>query len=81
MQTSEFESGLTELVKLLDRGPLAIMCAEAVPWKCHRSLVADALLVRNFPVEHIMGSGSRRKHALTPSAHVESTSITYPTKK
>jgi uncharacterized protein (DUF488 family) len=81
MQTSEFESGLTGLLKLLDRGPLAIMCAEAVPWKCHRSLVADALLVRKFLVEHIMGPASRRKHALTPFAYVEGTRITYPTKK
>lgn len=55
-----------------------LMCAEAVPWRCHRSLVADALLLRGVRVEHIIGPGARKKHALTSFAHVADGSITYP---
>jgi uncharacterized protein (DUF488 family) len=54
------------------------MCAEAVPWRCHRSMVADALVVRGVPVEHIMGPNKRKPHTLTPFAKVEGTRITYP---
>ncbi len=81
MQTSEFESALADLVGLVDRGPLVIMCAEAVPWRCHRSLIADALLVRNIEVEHIVSPTSRRKHSLTPFVQVEGTKITYLERK
>ncbi|NLE81089.1 MAG: DUF488 domain-containing protein, partial [Rhodococcus sp.] len=56
----------------------AIMCAEAVPWRCHRSLVGDALLVRDIEVVDIMGPGSTRPEKLTPFAVVEGTTITYP---
>jgi uncharacterized protein (DUF488 family) len=54
------------------------MCAEAVPWRCHRSLIADALLVHGLPVEEIVGSTLRRAHVLTRFAKVEGTTITYP---
>ncbi len=53
MQTPEFEAGLARAIKLSAVKPSALMCAEAVPWRCHRSLVADALAARKFPVEHI----------------------------
>jgi uncharacterized protein (DUF488 family) len=54
------------------------MCAEAVPWRCHRSLISDALVIRKVAVEHIMSSTKREPHALTPFAHVDRTRITYP---
>lgn len=78
MQTPEFEAALGELVKLGAREPVAIMCAEAVPWRCHRSLVADALVARGVPVEHIMSATKRTPHAMTRFAHVEGTQVTYP---
>ena len=55
-----------------------LMCAEAVPWRCHRSMVGDALLVRGFRVEHIIGPKGRKPHALTPFAQVDGLAITYP---
>ncbi len=54
------------------------MCAEAVPWRCHRSLVADALEVRGIPVVEILSEQSARMHKLTPFARVDGTAITYP---
>ncbi len=66
MQTPEFESVLADLGELVDRGPFVIMCAEAVPWRCHRSLIADALLVRNIEVEHILSPTSHTRHKVTP---------------
>jgi len=78
MQTPEFAVNLEELVKLAGRGQIAIMCAEAVPWRCHRSLIADALLARGVRVEHILSATRRQPHALTPFAKVHGTSVTYP---
>jgi uncharacterized protein (DUF488 family) len=78
MQTPEFTLGLAELVALAHGQRTAIMCAEAVPWRCHRSLVADALLVHGIPVVEILSATSHRGHKLTPFAHVEGESITYP---
>ncbi len=78
MQTPEFEKSLAELVALAKRRRLAIMCAEAVPWRCHRSLVADALVARGVPVEHVVSSRSVTAHKLTPFARVEGTSVSYP---
>jgi uncharacterized protein (DUF488 family) len=78
MQTPEFERGLDELIALSHDRRTVIMCAEAVPWRCHRSLVADALGVRGIPVIEILSPTSYREHKLTPFAHVEGTSITYP---
>ena len=77
MQTPEFEQGLQKLIEMTSRGRIAIMCAEAVPWRCHRSLIADALAARGVPVEHIIGA-TRRPHTLTPAAHVDGTRVTYP---
>ena len=78
MQTPEFARGLESLLKLGRERRTAIMCAEAVPWRCHRSLVADALAVRGVPVVDILGETERREHALTPFARVHGTTITYP---
>jgi uncharacterized protein (DUF488 family) len=78
MQTPEFKEGLKRLIARARKGRVAIMCAEAVPWRCHRSLIADALLVHRLAVEDIYGLGKRRPHKLTPWAHVEGKRITYP---
>ena len=78
MQTPEFEKNLEELLDLARRQRLAIMCAEAVPWRCHRSLIANALAVRGIQVEHIASATRRNQHALTPWARVEGLRITYP---
>ncbi|MCX9026413.1 MAG: DUF488 domain-containing protein [Candidatus Methanoperedens sp.] len=78
MQTEEFEKNLEELIRLATSGQIVLMCAEAVPWRCHRSLIADALLVRGIRVEHIMSMKSRSPHALTPFARVNGMYITYP---
>lgn len=78
MQTAEFEQALTELIELAQARPTAIMCAEAVPWRCHRSLVGDALLVRGLSVLDIIDQHPPRAHQLTSFAQVEGTKITYP---
>ncbi|HTT70220.1 MAG TPA: DUF488 domain-containing protein, partial [Anaeromyxobacteraceae bacterium] len=78
MQTGEFEEGLVELRALAREGRVAIMCAEAVPWRCHRSLVADALFARGVVVLHILGRGRTRPHRLTPFAVREGRNVTYP---
>jgi uncharacterized protein (DUF488 family) len=78
MQTPEFEQSLDELVRLAKQERIAIMCAEAVPWRCHRSLIADALLVRGIRTEDIMSVTRRQVHVLTPFAKVRATTITYP---
>lgn len=78
MQTPEFESNLQELIGLAEKSCVALMCAESVPWRCHRSLIADALVVRGFQVEHIMNSKKILVHTLTPWAKAEGTHLTYP---
>ncbi len=78
MQTPEFRRALAHLIDLSQETQAVIMCAEAVPWRCHRSLIADALTVRGIPVEHIMGIGATRPHTLTRFAKVDGTRITYP---
>ncbi len=78
MQTAEFARSLDDLVDLAKGERIALMCAEAVPWRCHRSLIADALVVRGIRVEEIVGSTGCRVHALTPFARVDGTAITYP---
>ncbi len=78
MQTPEFEESLNGLIRLANREQIVLMCAEAVPWHCHRSLIADALLVRGIRTEDIMSSTRRQVHALTPFAKVRGTRITYP---
>ena len=78
MQTAEFEENLEQLLALSRIEKVAIMCAEAVPWRCHRSLIADALTVRGIDVREITGAHSERIHMLTPFARVEGMRITYP---
>jgi uncharacterized protein (DUF488 family) len=78
MQTPEFKQSLEELIQLAKQERIAIMCAEAVPWRCHRSLIADALLVHGIRTEDIMSPTSRHVHTLTPFARVRGTTITYP---
>ncbi|QGZ38590.1 uncharacterized protein DUF488 [Pseudoduganella flava] len=78
MGTPEFAASVDAVAALAQTSRCALMCAEAVPWRCHRSLVADALLVRGVPVEHIIGPGKRRPHKLTPFAYVDGLAITYP---
>jgi uncharacterized protein (DUF488 family) len=78
MQTPEFAAGLEALLALARAGTTAIMCAEAVPWRCHRSLIADALTVRGVRVEHLLGAGRAEPHALTSFARVSGSRVTYP---
>jgi len=78
MRTPEFESALKNLITLAEKERVAIMCAEALPWRCHRSLIADALLARGVRVEDIFSLTSTQPHRLTPFAHVFGTEVTYP---
>lgn len=78
MQTPEFAGNVEQVATLAARERCVLMCAEAVPWRCHRSLIADALLVRGVQVEDIIGAKGRKPHALTPWAHVDEMRITYP---
>jgi uncharacterized protein (DUF488 family) len=78
MQTAEFAENVEAVVDLARTTRCVLMCAESVPWRCHRSMVADALLVRGVGVEHIINQQRRRAHALTPFARVDGTRITYP---
>ncbi len=78
MQTEEFEQQLQILISKAETEQVCLMCAEAVPWRCHRSLIADALTVRGLRVEHIVSKNERRRHTLTPFARVKGTVITYP---
>jgi uncharacterized protein (DUF488 family) len=78
MLTPEFEAGLEELLERIDGARACLMCAEAVPWRCHRSLIADALVVRRVDVEHILSGSRTQRHELHDWAHVEGTRITYP---
>lgn len=78
MQTPEFAQALEDLIGLAKEQTTAIMCAEAVPWRCHRSLVGDALLVRGIDVQDIFSDTNARPHKLTPWAKVSGLHITYP---
>jgi uncharacterized protein (DUF488 family) len=81
MQTPEFEAGLERAIKLAKAKPSALMCAEAVPWRCHRSLVADALSARKIPVMDILSATRASMHKITPFALVRGSRITYPDEK
>ena len=78
MQTADFAHGLEELRALAGAGPVALMCAEAVPWRCHRSLIADALTIRGVEVREIRSATRTEVHTLTPFARVDDLRITYP---
>ncbi len=78
MQTPEFDAGIQELVASAAERSIAIMCAEAVPWRCHRSMIGDAMLIRGFEVLDIFSPTKATAHTLTSFAQVEGTTITYP---
>ena len=78
MQTQEFTDNLLKIIALTRENRLTLMCAEALPWRCHRSLLSDALVVRHVKVEHIISKGSTINHQLNELAHIEGTKITYP---
>jgi uncharacterized protein (DUF488 family) len=78
MQTAEFWNALEELMMHGRRGPTAIMCAEAVPWCCHRSLIADALAARGWEVKHILSQVKAGEHRLTPFAVIDGDTLVYP---
>lgn len=78
MQTPEFEQSLEKLLEMERQEQIAIMCAEAVPWRCHRSLLADALTARGVRVVHIISRTSAHPHEMTPFARVAGTRVTYP---
>jgi uncharacterized protein (DUF488 family) len=78
MQTPEFAQSLEEAIRLAKEDRIVLMCAEALPWRCHRSLIADALLVRGIQTEDIMSATRCQIHTLTPFAKVRGTAIAYP---
>jgi len=80
MASQAFAAGIDRLLELADAHTVAIMCAEAVPWRCHRSLIADALLARGVEVLDIISSTAPRPHRMTPFAIVGEDRIEYPSK-
>jgi hypothetical protein len=78
MQTPEFAENVDAVAELAHTTRCVLMCAEAVPWRCHRSMVADALIVRGLRVEDIIGPQKRKPHKITPFARVDGTRILYP---
>jgi uncharacterized protein (DUF488 family) len=78
MLTEAFEVGLQKLLELSKKSRIAMMCAEAVPWRCHRSLVSDALFTRGIIVKHILSKTRAQPHKLTSFAKVEHQTVTYP---
>ncbi|MEO8325547.1 MAG: DUF488 domain-containing protein [Nitrospirota bacterium] len=78
MQTQEFWDALEVLVDIGQQSSSAVMCAEAVPWRCHRSLIADALVIRGWTVQHIISANSLKTHILTPFAKPDAGRLTYP---
>ncbi len=78
MQTESFEKALDRLVELATEKTTAIMCAEAVPWRCHRSMIADAMIVRGFEVRDIMSPASGKPRSLNPMARVDGRRVIYP---
>ncbi|MDE1857313.1 MAG: DUF488 domain-containing protein [Candidatus Micrarchaeota archaeon] len=81
MQTSEFDRAIGRVLALAAKKRTAIMCAEAVPWRCHRSMISDALIAKGADVEHILSATSSRPHALTGFAKVSRGRVTYPSKQ
>lgn len=78
MATPEFEAALATVERLAATETVALLCAEAVPWRCHRSLVADALVARGAEVRHLLGDSREEAHEMTPFARVEGGRVTYP---
>ncbi len=78
MQTSKFWEALEDLADRGKKAHSAVMCAEAVPWRCHRALIADALIIQGWSVQHIMSVHSSKPHSLTPFARLDTGRLTYP---
>jgi uncharacterized protein (DUF488 family) len=78
MQTEPFEKGIAFLQSEGAERRVAVMCAEAVPWRCHRSLISDALSIRSVPVCHLLSLTESREHLLTSFARVEGSTMIYP---
>ncbi len=78
MQTDDFAQAIEELIEIAHHKIVVIMCAEAVPWRCHRSLIGDALLIHNIDVDDIYSVTSVKPHILTPWAVIKGKTITYP---
>ncbi len=78
MQTPDFEAGLEQLIVMANQKPTAILCAESVPWRCHRNLIADALTARRIQVFHIYGPARAPAHILNPMAQVNGARVVYP---
>ncbi len=78
MLTAPFAEGVDALLARVAGGRVAIMCAEAVPWRCHRALLADRLVIRGVDVRHILSAGPAQPHAVTAFARVEGGRVTYP---
>jgi len=81
MATPAFSAGLETLMEIANMKQSAIMCAEAVPWRCHRSLIADALIKKGWEVRDIMSKTSATKHLLTPFLKVRKGMLAYPAPK
>lgn len=77
METDEFRSGLARLLTLAEARATVVLCAEAMPWRCHRQLVADALVARGLEVRHLLGSGPAEPHRLTPFARLDGERVVY----
>jgi uncharacterized protein (DUF488 family) len=77
MWTADFETAITRVIAEANGRPTAIMCAEALPWRCHRSLISDALLARGAAVTHLIGT-TQRPHTLTPAARIQDGRVAYP---
>lgn len=78
LQTQKFEKNLATLISLAEQRQVCLMCAEAMPWRCHRFLIADALCIRGIQVKHILSLLVSTPHSITPWADVKGTSLTYP---
>jgi uncharacterized protein (DUF488 family) len=78
MQTEGFQDGLQKLISIEEREKTAILCAEALPWRCHRSLIADALTARGIPVDDILDMDHSQPHRMTPFARLNGSHVTYP---
>lgn len=81
MSTDAFEQSLTELAALSQEMRIALMCAETLPWRCHRSLIADALVLRGISVDHLFKHGTLQHHRVTPWARVDGLRLTYPSRQ
>lgn len=80
MDTPVFRQALDEVIAFAAAETIALMCAEAVPWRCHRQLIADALVARGIEVTHILGPGRSQPHRLTPFARLDGTRVVYDTR-